>query len=149
MIKEIILHCSATKEGVDVKTETIKSWHVNGNGWKDIGYNKVIELDGSVHDGRKIGTTGAHCIGHNTNSIGICYVGGLDKNGNPKDTRTAEQRFALFKLVDELCKTYNIPDEQIYGHYQFANKSCPCFDIVQFRKELKSFRITYPLNQSK
>lgn len=78
-INKLIVHCSATPEGRDVKTETIKDWHVNGNHWKDIGYHYVIELDGSIHKGRDENVIGAHCSGQNANSIGICYVGGVAK----------------------------------------------------------------------
>ena len=70
-INKLIVHCSATPEGRDVKTETIKDWHVNGNHWKDIGYHYVIELDGSIHKGRDENVIGAHCSGQNANSIGI------------------------------------------------------------------------------
>ena len=54
-IDKIIIHCSATPEGRDVKTSEIKRWHVEDNGWRDIGYHFVIELDGSIHKGRAVG----------------------------------------------------------------------------------------------
>ena len=76
-INKIIIHCSATPEGRDVNTETIRQWHT-AKGWSDIGYHYVIELDGSVNMGRDIDRIGAHTKGHNTGSIGICYVGGMD-----------------------------------------------------------------------
>ena len=69
----------STLEGRDVKTSEIKRWHVEDNGWRDIGYHFVIELDGSIHKGRAVGTSGAHIVGENHN-IGICYVGGMDKD---------------------------------------------------------------------
>ena len=73
-INEIIIHCAATPEGKNFTVEQIRDWHVNGNGWRDIGYHFVIYLDGSVHKGRPIEEVGAHCRGHNANSIGICSV---------------------------------------------------------------------------
>ena len=79
-INKLIVHCSATPEGKDIKTETIRDWHVSGNHWKDIGYHYVIELDGSIHKGRDESVIGAHCSGQNANSIGICYIGGVDKS---------------------------------------------------------------------
>ena len=102
-INKLIVHCSATPEGRDIKTETIKDWHVNGNHWKDIGYHYVIELDGSIHKGRDENVIGAHCSGQNANSIGICYVGGVAKDGKtPKDTRTDAQKHSLLELLKEL-----------------------------------------------
>lgn len=126
-INKLIVHCSATPEGRDVKTETIKDWHVNGNHWKDIGYHYVIELDGSVHKGRDESVIGAHCSGQNADSIGICYVGGVDKDcKTPKDTRTEVQKQSLIKLIKELKQKYT--GAVIYGHRDFAKKACPSFD---------------------
>ena len=93
-LKEIILHCTATKEGQDYPVEQVRKWHLD-RGFNDIGYHFLIRLDGTVEAGRPIETVGAHCKGHNANSIGIAYVGGLDKNGRPKDTRTLPQKEAM------------------------------------------------------
>ena len=126
-IDKIILHCAATPEGRDVKTETIKSWHVKGNGWSDIGYHFVIELDGAVKNGRPLHRSGAHTKGHNATSIGICYVGGIDKDKKPKDTRTEAQRKAMDQLVDDLKMEH--PTASVHGHNEFAAKACPSFDV--------------------
>lgn len=126
-IDKIIIHCAATPEGRDVKTETIKSWHMKGNGWSDIGYHFVIELDGSVHDGRPLHRSGAHTKGENSTSIGICYVGGIDKNKAPKDTRTEAQRASMEKLIGGLKDDY--PEASVHGHNEFAAKACPSFDV--------------------
>jgi N-acetylmuramoyl-L-alanine amidase len=126
-IDKIIIHCAATPEGRDVKMETIKSWHVKGNGWSDIGYHYVIELDGSVKAGRPLHRSGAHTKGHNATSIGICYVGGMDKDKKPKDTRTEAQRKAMDQLVDDLKMEH--PTASVHGHNEFAAKACPSFDV--------------------
>ena len=127
-IEKIILHCAATPEGRDVKTETIKSWHVKGNGWSDIGYHFVIELDGAVKNGRPLHRSGAHTKGgHNATSIGVCYVGGIDKDKKPKDTRTDAQRKAMDKLIADLKMDH--PTATIHGHNEFAAKACPSFDV--------------------
>lgn len=91
-ITEIILHCTATKVGRPCTVEAIRACHVKERGFSDIGYNFVIYADGSVHTGRSLDISGAHCVGHNAHSIGISYVGGLDANGKPKDTRTPAQK---------------------------------------------------------
>lgn len=127
VINKIIVHCAATPEGKDIKTETIREWHVKGNGWKDIGYHYVIELDGSIHKGRSEDTIGAHCEGHNSDSIGVCYVGGCEKDGvTPKDTRTPKQKEALLSILKDLKRRY--PNAKIYGHRDFSSKACPSFD---------------------
>ena len=125
-IKEIIVHCSATPEGKDYTTAQIKQWHLQ-RGFSDIGYHYIIYRDGSIHTGRAESVSGAHCTGHNTISIGVCYIGGMDSaNKNPKDTRTDAQKASLLKLLKELKLKY--PKAKIYPHYKFANKACPSFD---------------------
>ena len=126
VINEIIVHCSATKEGKDITVHDIDSWHKQ-RGFRCIGYHYVIYLDGSVHIGRPENEEGAHCLGHNRNSIGICYIGGLDINGKPKDTRTDEQKKSLTELIRTLKTRF--PQASIHGHNEFANKACPCFDV--------------------
>ena len=91
-IKELIVHCSATPEGKDYSVNTIRQWHLQ-RGFSDIGYHYVIYRDGSIHTGRDESIIGAHCTGHNANSIGVCYIGGCASDGKtPKDTRTTEQK---------------------------------------------------------
>lgn len=134
-ITKIIVHCSATPEGKDIKTETIRDWHVNSNHWKDIGYHYVIELDGSIHKGRDESVIGAHCSGQNVNSIGVCYVGGVAKDGKtPKDTRTEAQKQSLIELLKRLKEKY--PNATIHGHREFAAKACPSFDAKYEYKDL-------------
>lgn len=131
-INKIVVHCSATPEGKDFTVDTIRDWHINGRGWKDIGYHYVIYRDGSIHKGRPEEQIGAHVTGHNSDSIGICYIGGVTSDGNtPKDTRTEAQKASLIKLLKELKAKY--PRAEIFGHRDFTNlKACPSFDA---RKE--------------
>ena len=132
-ITEIIIHCSATPIGKDYTVEDIDKWH-KAKGWKGIGYHYVIYLDGSVHKGRPEEEIGAHCKGHNSNSIGICYIGGLDEFGEPEDTRTDKQKEALIVLLKALKAKY--PNATIHGHREFAAKACPCFDAKEEYKGL-------------
>lgn len=128
-INEIIVHCSATPEGRDVTVPEIRQWHL-ARGFTDIGYHYVIYLDGSIHAGRPESISGAHCTGHNTHSIGVCYVGGYAKDGKTiKDTRTTAQKTSLTRLLKDLRKKY--PGARIRSHRDFANKACPCFDATK------------------
>ena len=131
----IILHCSATREGQDIKAADIKRWHKE-RGFDDIGYHYVIDLDGTIEKGRDEALLGAHCKGHNATSIGICYVGGCDKSMKPKDTRTPEQKRSMLSLVRKLVNKYKIPVTQIWAHHDFdKHKACPSFDVSEFRKD--------------
>lgn len=130
-ITEIILHCTATPEGRYVSLEEVRRWHVEGNGWADIGYHYLILLDGTVMEGRDLYRIGAHCTGHNANSIGIAYVGGCASDGKtPKDTRTPAQTEALHDLVAHLQQRF--PDATVHCHNEFANKACPSFKMKDF-----------------
>lgn len=134
IINEIIIHCSATPEGKDYTVEQIKQWHKQ-RGFSDIGYHYVIYRDGSIHSGRPIERIGAHCLKHNAHSIGICYIGGVSKDGKtPKDTRTDAQKESLIKLIKELKAKY--PKATVHGHREYANKACPCFDAKNEYKNL-------------
>lgn len=140
-IDSIIIHCSATCKGVDFKAADIDQWH-RRRGMKEIGYHYVIRLDGSIEEGRAIEKTGAHCYGWNRQSIGICYIGGLNTNGQPADTRTRAQKRAMRIFIDRLKQQYpgiryvighrdTSPDLNGNGRIE-ANeytKICPCFDV--------------------
>lgn len=134
-VNEIIVHCTATAEGKDFKVEDIDRWH-KAKGWNCIGYHKVVYLDGSVHQGRPDSKIGAHCFGHNNNSIGVAYVGGVALDGKtPKDTRTPQQKTSLVKLLTELKHKY--PEAVIRGHRDFTAKACPSFDATNEYKNIK------------
>ena len=129
VINEIIVHCSATPEGKAFTTSDVKKWHL-ARGFSDIGYHYVVYLDGSIHPGRSVDKVGAHCTNHNSKSIGVCYIGGLAKDGKtPKDTRTDAQKESLLKLLKDLKSLY--PEASIRGHRDFANKACPSFDATK------------------
>lgn len=126
-INEIIVHCAATPEGKDYTVEQIRRWHLK-RGFRDIGYHYVIYRDGSIHAGRSVSQVGAHCTNHNAHSIGVCYIGGVAKDGKtPKDTRTEEQKKSLTSLLKRLHELY--PKATLHGHREFAAKACPSFDV--------------------
>lgn len=127
-IDEIIVHCTATPEGRPHTAKDVDMWH-RQRGFDGIGYHFLVRLDGTVEPGRPLEKIGAHCLGHNSHSIGICYVGGLTKDGkSPKDTRTPAQREALRGLVAYLRRLF--PNITLHGHREFAAKACPSFDIA-------------------
>lgn len=127
-IDKIIVHCTATPAGREVTVADVKAWH-KARGFRTIGYHYLVYLDGTVHAGRRESEVGAHCLGQNARSIGVCYVGGLDAaTGEPRDTRTPAQRRALRELVGSLRRRY--PNATVHGHREFAAKACPCFDIA-------------------
>lgn len=146
-VDAIIIHCSATREGQDIGAKEIDAMHKQ-RGFNGIGYHYVVRLDGTIEKGRNETAVGAHCntkgfsrVSYNRHSIGICYVGGLDKAGKAKDTRTPEQKAALIELINDICKRYPIvellghrdtsPDKNGSGEVEPSEfiKMCPCYDV--------------------
>ncbi len=146
-IDAIVVHCSATREGQDIKASDIDKQHKE-RGFEMIGYHFVVDLDGTIEKGRPLTMNGAHCNTkglsgkpYNSHSIGICYIGGLDKNGKAKDTRTAKQKVALHNLINSLIMQF--PIKEVIGHRDASPdkngdgkisknewiKACPCFDV--------------------
>ena len=140
----IIIHCSAVRPDQTSSADDIEKWHKD-RGFKCIGYHYVIRRDGSIEKGRPEWQIGAHCHvkgqNHNKYSIGVCYEGGLDIRGQPADTRTAEQKQTMRRLLEELHERY--PRAMIVGHRDLiatprsdlqvrksSGKDCPCFDAA-------------------
>ena len=139
-INLIILHCSATKITQDFPVESLEACH-KARGFKTIGYHYYITKDGQMHLCRPEDMIGAHARRYNAHSIGICYEGGLDANGNPTDTRTPAQKHALITLLRSLKVDY--PDAEILGHCDlpWVKKKCPCFDARSEYKNLQPLKL--------
>ncbi len=140
-IDEIWVHCSATRprwwqeKTAAQKADEIRRWHVEDNGWRDIGYHFVIDRDGTVVEGRPLDEQGAHVYGHNDNSIGICLLGGHGSNENDAffDHFTSDQDKALRNLIDRLKGRFAI--KSVRGHNEVAAKACPGFDVQRWLKK--------------
>lgn len=133
-ITGIIVHCTATRPNwwedrtSEEKAEECRRWHVEDNGWSDIGYHYLIDRDGTVTPGRPMGRAGAHVKGHNANTVGIALWGGhgSTKNDQFSDHFTSEQNTALRQLILDLRAAHG--DIPVSGHNEYANKACPGFN---------------------
>ena len=148
-LQYLVIHCTATPEGREVKSSDIRHWHTDpvskgGRGWKQVGYTDMIHLDGKVErlvknnedaqvDPWEI-TNGAK--GYNAISRHVVYVGGVDARNVEKarDTRTPAQREALKKYVLDFHRRF--PKVKIVGHNQLSAKACPSFDVPKWLKEI-------------
>jgi N-acetylmuramoyl-L-alanine amidase len=132
-ITQLVVHCTATPEGKEFTRAQINSMHMQ-RGFQKIGYHYLIHLDGEVSIGRPEEETGAHVAGHNANSLGIAYVGGVTSKNVPKDTRTPAQKTAMVLLLRSLLRKH--PGAEILGHRDFPRvaKACPCFDVRSWWK---------------
>ncbi len=128
----IIIHCSATPESKSLSFEECRRDHITHRHFRDIGYHYYITRDGVVHKGRSVEKPGAHCKGHNSHSIGVCYEGGLDAYSHPKDTRTEAQKRSMASLLCDLQKRF--PKALVVGHHDLnSQKACPCFEVRRLK----------------
>lgn len=144
----LVIHCTATPEGREVSAAEIRRWHTapvsqGGRGWKQVGYTDMVHLDGRVErlvnnnedaqvDAWEV-TNGA--AGYNSISRHIVYVGGCDKAGKPKDTRTEAQREALKRYVEDFHARF--PQVKIVGHHELnPSKACPSFDVPTWLRSI-------------
>lgn len=127
-VKLIVIHCSATRCNASFSLTQLEQCHQT-QGFNAIGYHFYITRNGQLHTTRPLDQPGAHARGFNRHSIGICYEGGLNRQGIPTDTRTRWQKNSLADLLAALRRLY--PQAQVKGHYQLGaniGKACPCFD---------------------
>ena len=130
----IVIHCSAVRPGQRSSAQDIDRWH-RAQGYKSIGYHFVVRRDGTIETGRRLEEVGAHCQGHNSHSVGICYEGGLDTEGRSADTRTPQQVKALHELVERMRAYF--PKALVVGHHDLnPMKDCPCFDAAKAYRNL-------------
>ena len=125
----IVIHCTASRPDQHLSFELLDKMH-RAKGWNGCGYHYYITRDGQLHFGRPEEMVGAHAVGYNLHSLGVCYEGGLDEHGKSDDTRTPAQRAALIALLRSLKVDY--PNARILGHRDLPNvhKDCPCFDAI-------------------
>ena len=136
----IVIHCSSVRPYQTSSAAQIDDWHkrrvTHGIHWKGIGYHFVVRRNGTVEKGRPLWEPGAHVVGHNKYSIGICYEGGKDNADKDVDTRTPEQKKALRELLEKLHGQF--PHAVIVGHRDLApDRRCPCFDAVTEYRDLQ------------
>jgi hypothetical protein len=136
-LTEIIVHCAATRpewmdnRPIEDKVAEIRSWHVDGNGWSDIGYHWIIDRDGSKAPGRAMDRDGAHVRGHNRGTVGICLIGGFgsSENDSPHDHYTPSQLASLRMLIGDL-QVDHPGIKKVSGHNEYAAKACPGFQVT-------------------
>ena len=121
----IVVHCSATRCNRNFPVTSLIACHAARFGFT--GYHYYITRDGEAYQTRHENLVGAHARHYNQHSIGVCYEGGLLPNGHPADTRTTEQKAALWHLLKALKADY--PDAKILGHCELPHvaKTCPNF----------------------
>lgn len=139
-INLIVIHCSASREDRDYPEAQLEEDH-RRRGFDGIGYHFYVRKDGRIVTCRPLSKAGAHARGYNAHSAGICYEGGLDNTGKPKDTRTLQQKHSMRALVRVLLSDY--PGSRVCGHRDLSPdrngngeiepeewvKQCPCFCV--------------------
>lgn len=132
-IKYIVIHCTASQP--NATKESILNYWKNVLKWKSVGYHRLIDASGIIHELAKYEQVTNGVKGYNSESIHFSYIGGIDAQGKPKDTRTPKQKESLLYLIKEARKLY--PNAIIQGHRDFgAKKACPSFDAKSEYKGL-------------
>lgn len=134
--KFLFVHCSATAASQDIGVREINAWHLDRGIYSErglTGYHFVIRRNGLIELGRDLASIGAHVIGFNSASVGICLVGG-EEPGGPigEDNFNPEQFAALEQLVRALQLIY--PTALVAPHSMVAAKACPSFDLWAWQK---------------
>jgi N-acetyl-anhydromuramyl-L-alanine amidase AmpD len=129
----IVIHCAATKPSMDIGYNEIRKWHVNQNGWDDVGYHFIIRRDGRYEKARPEAYSGAHAPSHNSRSIGICLVGGMAEDGSAENNFTLEQFLTLKDVINMLLGKYKDIVE-VLGHcdVQENKPNCPGFNVKEW-----------------
>lgn len=139
----LVIHCSATPDGLDVTAQAIVNYHINNKGWSRPGYSDIIELDGKVVNVRKYDDdekvsdwefTNGILTQFNRNARHVCYVGGIGMDRKAKDTRTDKQIEALTEYV--MRTIYAHLNIVIAGHRCFQQKACPSFDVAKWLRSI-------------
>lgn len=139
-VKYIVHHYSATYPDQDLGVADIRKMHL-ARGWKDVGYHYIIKRDGTVQKGRQDTTVGAHVSGHNTGSIGICCIGGIERATGPNvgvDNRTPAQIQSAIRVTRDLLNQH--PRAQVVGHRDLSPTQCPGFDVRTWWAAVNSAR---------
>jgi N-acetylmuramoyl-L-alanine amidase len=130
-IKYIVIHCTATSPHATV--ESIQNYWKQEKRWKSPGYHYIISANGGVKKLAEESQITNGVAGHNSYSIHVSYIGGVDSKGSPMDTRTCEQKDSMRKVIKTLHQKY--PHAIIQGHRDFGvPKACPSFDVKEWLK---------------
>lgn len=122
-IRKVILHCSDSDVPAHDDVLVVDRWH-RERGWRGVGYHYFIKKDGTLQGGRTLDEWGAHCQGHNSDSVGICLSG--------QHGFTAAQFDTLADLVEDLELEYPVEEVEGHNHYD-PGKTCPNFDVDNFK----------------
>ena len=129
-VNYIAIHCTASPQTATV--ENIKRYWKDTLGWKNVGYHRLIDADGVVHDLADFNTVTNGVKGFNHETIHISYIGGITPSGKAIDNRTPHQKQAIIECIHETL-TWIGRKVPIQGHRDFpnVNKDCPCFDAIE------------------
>lgn len=129
-IQYIVVHCTATP--IDTSISSICNYWKNILGWQNPGYHVIIDHAGNITQLLDVDDIANGVKGYNKESLHIAYIGGVNADGIPEDTKSKDQEIALLKLLLKYREVY--PDAIILGHRDFPNvaKACPSFNVKEW-----------------
>jgi N-acetylmuramoyl-L-alanine amidase len=147
-VTNIACHCTGGFGDVD----SILRYWFDVLKWKQVGYHRLIDLDGDIHDLADFNEVVNGVYGWNKKTLHVAYIGGVDPD-NPKislDTRTMEQKRSIKIVLAEMLEYLHDNGKDItknlgvVGHRDFSTdlnknglidpfermKDCPSFDAI-------------------
>lgn len=110
-----------TEAACSQQMRNIQDFHMDGNGWDDIGYNFCVGGDGNAYTGRGWDRQGAHAPGYNNQSIGMCFLGTFTSVMPPLTQRNAAQQLITCGVsLGHVRSAY-----WLIGHRQATDTECP------------------------
>lgn len=132
-INKIVWHCTASSQ--TTTTKQIIDYHLNVKKWSKPGYHIIINAQGDWTYATDFNTPSNGVAGHNSDSINISYIGGIDRTGKAADNRTDEQKNTMELIYKTLAD--KLPKAKHYGHYNFSNKACPSYNVENWIANMK------------
>lgn len=126
---------------VHQSVDAVRGYHINHNGWRDIGYHRYLEDDGTILHGRSEEEVGAHAGGFNTHSLGICVSG----HGDFEPFNEDQERSLVMQLT-RWCREYRLQAANCIGHRETdehggppVHKTCPgkLVDMDKIRQQVR------------
>jgi len=110
-----------SQEESSTALRAIQRYHMESNGWGDLGYHYLIDAAGRIFEGRELRWQGAHAGGaNNAQNIGVCLLGDLERRAP-----TSAALKSLELLIEDLRGRYKIRPSRLYAHRELNTTTCP------------------------
>ncbi|XP_072247863.1 peptidoglycan recognition protein 5 [Leuresthes tenuis] len=137
--RRVVIHHTALQNceglgGCKDLVVSIQRMHMSERQFDDIGYNFLVGGDGTVFEGRGWGVVGAHTKGHNSNSLGIAFMGNFNNDTPSKEALSSVKQL----LLSGVSQGFLHPQYVLYGHRDLGTTACPGENLYAALPQLRS-----------